>query len=480
PVLDVKMLNIEKLPPTKIDFSLLKKLNVLPYKIVQNTLYIATADPLDLNTVEEIKFLSQCSIETRLAPYDEIKRKLSLLSKSDQPTNTTHIEHHGPMDEKIVQLINEIIEKAIHQSASDIHFEVYEKYCRIRFRLDGFLTQISSFETTLAPKISVRLKIMSKLDIAEKRLPQDGRIKIDWSHLKKSIDMRVSSCPTLWGEKIVLRLLENNEHIRSLQDLSFNTKQYDDFLTAIKKPQGIILVTGPTGSGKTVSLYAALKTLNTSDKNILTVEDPVEINLPGINQVHINIKAGLTFPIALRAFLRQDPDIIMIGEIRDRETAEIAIKAAQTGHLVLATLHTNSAFDTINRLKNMGIEPYNLASAITLVTAQRLARKLCSTCKIQKVIPASVAKTLDLPQDTQAFFANGCDKCNQGYKGRVAIHEIVPLSDTLQTDIFQENSNRLLREHAKQQHIFDLQASGIEKIKQGVLSIDEFYRVVQS
>jgi type IV pilus assembly protein PilB len=384
----------------------------------------------------------------------------------------------------IISSINNIITHAVKKNASDIHFEVYEDKCRIRLRQDGILYEIAQPPKTLAKQIAARLKIMANLDIAENRLPQDGRCKFEPpistptpQHLD-TIDIRVNSCPTLYGEKIVLRLLNHDNKIRDIDKLGFNTKQQNDFLATINKPQGLILVTGPTGSGKTVTLYAALRQLNTIHKNISTVEDPIEINMPGINQVNINLKAGLTFSNVLRAFLRQDPDILMIGEIRDLETAEIAIKAAQTGHLVLSTLHTNSAAETLIRLNNMGVKPYNIASAVTLIIAQRLVRKLCPACKQFQQLPQESFSQLGLTKPATIFKAIGCENCTDGYKDRLAVHEVLPINDSFKNIILQTDNHLAFTAEMQQQNIQSLRQTGLEKAASGITTLEEIHRVI--
>ncbi|CAM5193534.1 type IV-A pilus assembly ATPase PilB [Alishewanella longhuensis] len=385
-------------------------------------------------------------------------------------------------DQPIITFINKILLDAIRKGASDLHFEPYEKQYRIRFRIDGILTEVASPPVALSTRLSARLKVMSRLDIAEKRVPQDGRIKLKIS-AKKSIDFRVSTLPTLWGEKIVMRILDSDSAMLGIDVLGYEPEQKQRYLDALAQPQGMILVTGPTGSGKTVSLYTGIAILNTEETNISTAEDPVEINLPGINQVQVNPRAGLTFASALKAFLRQDPDVVMVGEIRDLETAEIAIKAAQTGHLVLSTLHTNSAPETLTRLLNMGVPAYNVASSISLIIAQRLARRLCPKCKVQEDIPHAELIRQGFREEQLAnitiFKPVGCDHCTNGYKGRVGIYEVMPISQRM-ADIIMENGNSLdIASQAQREGINNLRQSGLIKAAAGVTSLAEVNRVTK-
>ncbi|GGP65904.1 type IV-A pilus assembly ATPase PilB [Shewanella algicola] len=384
-------------------------------------------------------------------------------------------------DAPIVIYINKILTDAIRKGASDLHFEPYEKRYRIRFRIDGILHEVSEPPVNLSGRISARLKVMSKLDIAERRVPQDGRIKMKLSRTK-SIDFRVSTLPTIWGEKIVMRILDSSSAQLGIEKLGYEDDQRLLYEEMLAKPQGMILVTGPTGSGKTVSLYTGLNILNTEERNISTAEDPVEINLEGVNQVHINLKAGLTFASALRSFLRQDPDVVMVGEIRDLETAEIAIKAAQTGHLVLSTLHTNSAAETLTRLINMGVPGYNIASSVNLIIAQRLARRLCPACKQAEDIPQTELQRLgfqqsDIDDGFTVFKPVGCDQCSGGYKGRVGIYEVMKMSDEIARTIMEGGNSLQISKQAKQQGMRDLRQSGLLKVTHGVTSIAEINRV---
>ena len=386
-------------------------------------------------------------------------------------------------DAPIVVYINKILLDAIKKGASDLHFEPYEKSYRIRFRVDGILTEVAKPPISLASRMAARLKVMSKLDIAERRIPQDGRIKLALSR-KKSIDFRVSTLPTMWGEKIVMRILDSSSAMLGIDMLGYEPAQKEIYMEALAQPQGMILVTGPTGSGKTVSLYTGLNILNTQERNISTAEDPVEINLEGINQVQINVRAGLTFPSALRSFLRQDPDIVMVGEIRDLETAEIAIKAAQTGHLVLSTLHTNSAAETLTRLLNMGVPSYNVASSVSIIIAQRLARRLCMQCKTEEEVPAQELINQGFPADNineiKLFKPVGCEHCTGGYKGRVGIYEVIKISSKVASIIMEGGNSLDIATQCQKEGFNNLRQSGIQKAMQGVTSLEEINRVTSA
>ncbi|MGD8341520.1 MAG: type IV-A pilus assembly ATPase PilB, partial [Gammaproteobacteria bacterium] len=384
-------------------------------------------------------------------------------------------------DAPVVKFVNKVMLDAIKRGASDIHFEPYEKYYRIRLRQDGVLDEIARPPIALALKVAARLKVMARLDIAERRVPQDGRIKMKLSR-NRAIDFRVNTCPTLHGEKVVCRLLDPSSAQLGIDALGYEELQKELYLKNLNKPYGMILVTGPTGSGKTVSLYTGLNILNTNDRNISTAEDPAEINLPGVNQVNVNPKVGLTFASALRAFLRQDPDIIMVGEIRDLETAEIAIKAAQTGHLVLSTLHTNDAPKTLTRMVDMGVKPYAIASTVSLIIAQRLARRLCDSCKEPIDVPAEALlkegfSQADIDDGLQVFGANGCKICTAGYKGRIGIFQVMPVTDKIGRIIMEGGNAIQIADQAKADGIPDLRASGLRKVKDGVTSLEEVNRV---
>jgi type IV pilus assembly protein PilB len=380
-------------------------------------------------------------------------------------------------DAPIVRFVNKVMLDAIRKGASDIHFEPYEKVFRVRLRMDGVLREVAQPPVQLAGKISARLKVMSRLDIAERRVPQDGRIKMRLSKTR-AIDFRVSTCPTLFGEKIVLRILDPSSAMLGIEALGYEPFQKDIYLRYLAKPQGMILVTGPTGSGKTVSLYTGLNILNKEDTNISTAEDPAEINLPGVNQVNVNNKVGLTFAAALRAFLRQDPDVVMVGEVRDLETAEIAIKAAQTGHLVMSTLHTNDAPQTLTRLIDMGVKPYAIATSVSLIIAQRLARRLCSSCKQLVDVPAEALRKegfseADISAGIKIYVAKGCSNCADGYKGRLGIYQVMPVTETIGRLIMAGGNAIDISDEAAKQGVWDLRRSGLEKVKAGLTSLDE-------
>ena len=386
-------------------------------------------------------------------------------------------------DAPVVKYVNKILVDAINKGASDIHFEPYEKRYRIRYRIDGILQEVANPPINIAGKLTARVKVMSRMDISEKRVPQDGRIKLKLSK-KRAIDFRVNTCPTLFGEKIVLRILDPSSAKLGIDALGYEPEQKDLYMKALSNPYGMILVTGPTGSGKTVSLYTGLNILNEPETNISTAEDPAEINLDGINQVNVNPKVGLTFAEALRAFLRQDPDVVMVGEIRDLETAEIAIKAAQTGHLVLSTLHTNDAPQTLTRLMNMGVPPFNIATSVSLIIAQRLGRRLCPQCKAPEDLPREVLleegfTEEDLKENFTVYRAVGCDQCTGGYKGRVGIYQVMPISEEMGRLIMSGANSIDLADQAGKEGIDDLRRSALKKIKQGVISLEEANRVTK-
>lgn len=502
PLLDLSVFLPAYLPVKAVSEKLILAHHVLPLFKRGHRLFLAVADPSQYAAFEEIKFHSGMTIEIVVVEEEKLVKAIEaavdaadttfkdLLSVNLESINLTASEGtKGPVDPgadpddaPVVRFVNKVLLDAIKKGASDIHFEPYEKEFRIRYRNDGMLHEIASPPINLAARIAARLKVMSRMDIAERRVPQDGRIKLEISK-QRAIDFRVNTCPTLFGEKIVLRILDPTSARIGIERLGFEPEQRVNFLEAINKPYGMILVTGPTGSGKTVTLYTGLNILNTSDQNISTVEDPVEITVPGINQVNVNVKTGLTFAEALRAFLRQDPDIIMVGEIRDLETAEIAVKAAQTGHLVLSTLHTNDAPQTLNRLMQMGIPPFNIAASVLLILAQRLARRLCEYCK----------KPLDLPPETllEAGFKEDdldglvvygpgeCENCVKGYKGRVGIYQVMPITETLSRIILEGANVTRIAEQSALEGIDDLRASGLKKVKAGVTSLAEVDRITR-
>ncbi len=498
-LLDLNAVDLSKLPLHLLNEKLIHKHNTLPLFSRGNTLFIALSDPTDQTALDEIKFHSQYHPEVILVEDHKLARAIDICIDASDTENLTLFErahsnletplsHENNSDDTdindtpIVSFVNKALADAIKKNASDIHLEPYEKIFRIRFRTDGMLYLYAKPPLSIANRIISRIKVMAKLNISEHRIPQDGHIKITLNK-NKSVDFRVNSCPTLFGEKVVLRILDPNKAEIGIEKLGFEPEQEKLFLEAINKPYGMVLVTGPTGSGKTVTLYTALNLLNRIERNICTVEDPVEITVDGINQVNVNLKTGLTFASALRAFLRQDPDVIMVGEIRDFETADIAVKAAQTGHLVLSTLHTNDAPQTLNRLLQMGIEPYNIASAIVLIMAQRLARCLCPLCK--KIVNLPEATLLDFGfskaelKDLILFGPVGCDHCKSGYKGRIGIFQIMPLSDTMRTLILDNGNAEQIAALADLEEINTLRASGLKKVRLGITSLEEIDRITK-
>jgi type IV pilus assembly protein PilB len=505
PLIDLDAFDIQHIPNELIHQDLIIQYHALPIFQRGNRLYVAISDPTNLKAVDEIKYQTNTNTEAILVEEHKfnslIQQVLSsssakllggledvdlegvdILNDDDSEKSTKLNLGTDAEDAPVVRFINKIILDAVNLGASDLHFEPYEKIYRIRFRRDGILYENSTPPVSIANRFSARLKVMARLDISERRVPQDGRFKMRLSN-SRTIDFRVSTCPTLFGEKVVMRVLDPSNAKLGIDALGYENFQKELFLKAIHKPQGMVVVTGPTGSGKTISLYTALNILNTSERNISTCEDPVEINLPGINQVNVNVKAGLTFSAALRAFLRQDPDVIMVGEIRDLETAEIAVKAAQTGHMVLSTLHTNSASDTLTRMINMGIPAYNLATSVTLVIAQRLARLLCQSCKIPAEIPEAALLQLGFSKteipDLNIFEPKGCDKCKNGYKGRIGIYEVLYVTPAI-SDIIMSGGNAIdLYKTAVKEGMWDLRQSGLQKVKQGQTSLEELYRITK-
>ena len=479
---------------------LVAKHRVLPLYRRGKRLFLAVADPTALGAIDEIKFATGLGVEAIVVEDDKLQKTIDKaieqadtsmpnLGTDDEGVDLENLEVTGgdqELDEDagsdiedapIVRFVNKLMLDAIRRGASDLHFEPYEKMYRVRLRIDGVLKEVASPPVQLAMKISARLKVMARLDIAERRVPQDGRIKMKISKTR-AIDFRVSTCPTLFGEKIVMRILDPSSAMLGIDALGYEAFQRELYLKYLAKPQGMILVTGPTGSGKTVSLYTGLNILNKEDTNISTAEDPAEINLPGVNQVNVNPKVGLTFAAALRAFLRQDPDVVMVGEIRDLETAEIAIKAAQTGHLVLSTLHTNDAPQTLTRLMDMGVKPYAIATSVSLIIAQRLARRLCNSCKQIVDVPAeALLKEGFQPEDVQAgikiYGPKGCQNCNEGYKGRVGIYQVMPVTDAIGRIIMAGGNAMEIADEARKQGIWDLRRSGLEKARQGFTSLEE-------
>ncbi len=502
PLLDLNEFDISSIPEEFLNKKLIEKHRCLPLFKRGNRLYIGTSDPTNIAALEDFQFSAGLHAEAILVEDDKLTLAIEKILEEDisaldldgidedslsgieiTDTDKRQEEQQGDAsdDAPIVIYINKILTDAIRKGASDLHFEPYEKRYRIRFRIDGILHEVSEPPVNLAGRISARLKVMSKLDIAERRVPQDGRIKMKLSRTK-SIDFRVSTLPTIWGEKIVMRILDSSSAQLGIEKLGYEDDQRALYEEMLAKPQGMILVTGPTGSGKTVSLYTGLNILNTEERNISTAEDPVEINLEGVNQVHINLKAGLTFASALRSFLRQDPDVVMVGEIRDLETAEIAIKAAQTGHLVLSTLHTNSAAETLTRLINMGVPGYNIASSVNLIIAQRLARRLCTECRQPEKVPEHELLNLGFTQAQidegfTVYKPVGCDLCSGGYKGRVGIYEVMKMSDEIARTIMEGGNSLQIANQAKEQGMRDLRDSGLRKVIAGVTSIAEINRV---
>ncbi|MDX2426953.1 MAG: type IV-A pilus assembly ATPase PilB [Cycloclasticus sp.] len=502
PLLDINALNHETIPRGVVDEKLIRKHHALPIFKRANKLFVAVSDPTNLQALDEIKFQTRMSTEAILVEEDKLTRVIEIaldaedssmsdlldedldnIDFEDASDNAQEDDKDSEIDDApVVRFVNKILLDAIKKGASDIHFEPYEKSFRIRTRLDGILKEVASPPMNIANKLTSRIKVMSRMNISERRIPQDGRIKMALSK-NRAIDFRVNTCPTLYGEKIVLRILDPTSAQVGIEQLGFDPEQRKNFLKAIEKPYGMILVTGPTGSGKTVSLYTALNILNEPDINISTAEDPVEITVAGINQVNVNPKTGLTFAEALRAFLRQDPDIIMVGEIRDLETAEIAVKAAQTGHLVLSTLHTNDAPQTLNRLNQMGVPAYNIASAVLLIMAQRLARKLCDKCKQEEDLPVELLVKEGFSEDDakklKAYKAVGCDSCVAGYKGRVGIFQVMPISEAMEKLIILGCSTKELEDQSAKEGILTLRQSGLEKIKSGITSIEEINRITK-
>jgi type IV pilus assembly protein PilB len=503
PLLDLDAVELDLDVVKLVDDKLLTKHRVLPLLQRGKRLYVGVCDPTNLQALDEIKFATTLRVEPIVVEHNKLETRVaraieavdtSMASMSSEDFDMENLEVSAGDDEigpevtnadvedaPVVRFVNKVMVDAIKRGASDIHFEPYEKIFRIRFRQDGVLTEFAKPPVTLAMKLAARLKVMARLDIAERRIPQDGRIKMRLSK-NRAIDFRVNTCPTLYGEKVVCRLLDPSSAQLGIDALGYEEYQKQLYLNTLDKPYGMILVTGPTGSGKTVSLYTGLNILNTADRNISTAEDPCEINVPGINQVNVNPKVGLTFAAALRAFLRQDPDIIMVGEIRDLETAEIAIKAAQTGHLVLSTLHTNDAPKTLTRLVDMGVKPYAIASSVSLIIAQRLARRLCENCKEAIEVPKEALlkegfTPVDLKDGITVYHPKGCAQCNGGYKGRVGIYQVMPVTETLGRIIMEGGNAMQIADQAKRDGVADLRTSALKKVKDGVTSLEEINRV---
>ncbi|WP_119394268.1 type IV-A pilus assembly ATPase PilB [Salinibius halmophilus] len=500
PWFDLTTFDFTQWPENLVDSKLIEKHKALPLLKRGNRLYVAISDPSNQVGLDEIKFNTGLTVDGILVEHNKLAQalekalddtpaslgdfdddELSGIEAAEQEDRDAQQDSaDAANDAPVVKFINQMLLSAIKKGASDLHFEPYERSYRVRFRIDGVLETMSKPPIALSPKISARLKVLSSMDIAERRVPQDGRIKLKISKTK-SIDFRVNTLPTLWGEKIVLRILDSSSAKMGIDALGYEEVQKEMYLNALSKPQGMILVTGPTGSGKTVSLYTGLNILNTEGVNISTAEDPVEINLEGINQVNVSQKVGLDFAQALRAFLRQDPDVVMVGEIRDLETAGIAIKAAQTGHLVLSTLHTNSAAETLTRLQNMGVPSFNLATTVNLIIAQRLARRLCKHCKKKADIPKEALLkegfTEELLEAAQIYEPIGCEQCNKGYKGRVGIYEVVKVTPAISKIIMDEGNAITLNEQFQREGFNNLRQSGLMKVAQGVTSLQEANRV---
>jgi type IV pilus assembly protein PilB len=500
PVLDLNAVDLQKIPRNLVDQKIASQYQLMVLGKRGNRLFIGAADPTDQEAVERIKFATQLTPEWVIVEYDKLVRQLESqntsanevlenLASADFDFDVTEEDTSTPEsaeaatdveDAPVVRFLQKMLIDAINMRASDLHFEPYEYTYRVRFRIDGELREITQPPVAIKDKLASRIKVISRMDIAEKRVPQDGRMKLKFG--SKSIDFRVSTLPTLFGEKVVIRILDSSSAKVGIEALGYEKIEKDRLLHCIGRPYGMILVTGPTGSGKTVSLYTCLNILNQPGVNIATVEDPAEINLPGINQVNVNDRAGLTFAAALKSFLRQDPDIIMVGEIRDLETADIAIKAAQTGHLVMSTLHTNDAPTTLTRLLNMGVAPFNIASSVLLITAQRLARKLCENCKKLADYPRESMlkagfKPEDLDGNWRPYRAVGCSTCNNGYKGRVGIYQVMPITEAIQRIILTEGSALDIAKQAAIEGVRDLRQSGLIKVRSGVTTLEEVITV---
>ena len=500
PLIDLDSVNPDLFPQNVVDEKVIREFGVLPIFQRGTRLFVAINDPTRIDALDALRFGTRFIVETVVAEDHKIKATIErIFSANAMPdmddfddsnfetvdeTSSGSGETTLDMvdDAPVVKFVNSMLLKAISMGASDLHFEPYEKSYRVRFRIDGVLQKMANPPMQLSGKLAARLKVMSQMDISERRVPQDGRIKLKISKTK-AIDFRVNSLPTLFGEKLVLRILDPSSAMLGIDALGYEPDQKALFMEALAKPQGMLLITGPTGSGKTVSLYTGLNILNTVETNISTAEDPVEINLEGINQVNVNTKVGLTFSSALKAFLRQDPDIVMVGEIRDLETAEIAIKAAQTGHMVLSTLHTNSAPETLTRLRNMGVASFNIATSVNLVIAQRLARRLCKQCKKPTEVPRQsllemgfAEEDLDNPLNT-IFEPVGCIECRDGYKGRVGVYEVMKISQDISRIIMEDGNAIQIKDAALKNGFRDLRRSGILKVLQGLTSIQEMYRV---
>lgn len=496
PVMDINAVDLQRLPRNVIDAKLTAQYQVLILSKRGNRLFVGGADPTDQEAIERIKFATQLSPEWVVLEHDKLTKILEAAGASateslenivggdfefdvNDEENSAPEQHEVTVDVEdapVVRFLQKMLIDAINARASDLHFEPYEYHYRVRFRVDGELREITQPPIAIKDKLASRIKVISRMDIAEKRVPQDGRMKLKFGN--KSIDFRVSTLPTLFGEKIVIRILDSSSAKLGIEALGYEKIEKDRLLKCIQRPYGMVLVTGPTGSGKTVSLYTCLNILNQPGVNISTVEDPAEINLPGINQVNVNDKAGLTFAAALKSFLRQDPDVIMVGEIRDLETADIAIKAAQTGHMVMSTLHTNDAPTTLTRLLNMGVAPFNIASSVLLITAQRLARRLCESCKAPAEYPREAMlkagyRETDLDGSWKPYRAVGCSACTNGYKGRVGIYQVMPITEEIQRIILAEGTSMDIAVQAQREGVRDLRQSGLIKVRAGATTLEE-------
>ena len=499
PLVDMDAVDMQRVPKDLLDPKICLAFRIVVLGKRNNRLIIATADPSDQGAAEKIKFSTQLGVDWIIAEYDKLSRLVDASTATASEAIENIVGEEFEFDEDIseaaavaqenetslsevedapiVKFLQKMLVDAFNMRASDLHFEPFEHSYRVRFRVDGELREISSPPTAIKEKLAARIKVISKLDISEKRVPQDGKMKLKIGP-DRVIDFRVSTLPTMFGEKIVIRILDPNSAKLGIDALGYEPVEKERLLEAIKRPYGMVLVTGPTGSGKTVSLYTCLNILNTAGVNISTAEDPAEITLPGVNQVSMNEKAGMTFPVALKAFLRQDPDIIMVGEIRDVETADIAIKAAQTGHLVLSTLHTNDAPTTLTRMRNMGIAPFNIASSVILITAQRLARRLCPHCKTAVNIPREALLQAGFKDDEvdgswRPFHPVGCAKCNNGYKGRLGIYQVMPISEEIQRIVLRDGSAMEIAAQAEVEGVRSLRQSGLYKVKLGMTSMEE-------
>lgn len=495
PVVDLKAIHLPENPEQLVALSLIKKHRLLPVKAHSNVLTVVASNPDQDTAFQELRFHTNRAVNVIVAAHDQLntildrmvrQQDFSAIGKQASHTDAAqqqlaNDQQFNPDDDRpIVGLVNKLLNDAVQSNTSDIHLEPFEKQCRIRFRNDGVLHMVGQIPAHAASRIAARIKVMARMDVAERRLPQDGRLRLQYKR-NEVVEFRVSSVPTIWGEKLVLRLLQIDHAALEVDRLGLEAAQKQHLLTALRKSQGMILVTGPTGSGKSSTLYAALKHINDDLRNIATAEDPVELPMPGINQVQVNTQQGLNFSTAMRAFLRQDPDVLMVGEIRDQETAEIAVKAAQTGHLVLSTLHTNSAIESLTRLQSMGVKGFNLANSISLVIAQRLLRKLCSNCK-----QAATFTEQDLAQegiaqlgDEQAtlYKANGCHDCHSGYKGRIGIYEVVPISTTLSRHIMADQGMTIFEQSVEASGVTTLRQSALLKVRAGLTSLEEANRL---